>query len=103
MAVIRLNPEKSVSILNMLKDLGITILIDDFGTGYSSLSYIKSLPLDTLKIDKSFVSDMIEDRDDVAIVRAIITMASQLGLPVWTTLAGQRRRGRCYSATVLQL
>lgn len=74
--------EKSTEILNELKQWGIHISIDDFGTGYSSLSYLKKIPLDTLKIDQSFVRDLMEDSDDAAIVSAIIAMAKSLRLNV---------------------
>lgn len=70
--------EKSNKILNELKRWGIHISIDDFGTGYSSLSYLKKFPLDTLKIDQSFVRDLMQDPDDAAIVSAIIAMARSL-------------------------
>lgn len=74
--------EKSSEILNELKSRGIKISIDDFGTGYSSLSYLKKFPLDTLKIDQSFVRDVMDDPDDAAIVSAIVAMARSLRLNV---------------------
>ncbi len=66
--------------LYQLRDMGITIAIDDFGTGYSSLSYLKQLPLDHVKIDRSFVDGLPDDQDDVVIVQAILAMTQRLGI-----------------------
>lgn len=76
------NAESAVQTLGALKAMGIKIAIDDFGTGYSSLGYLKRLPIDTLKIDRSFVSDLTTDPDDAALVMAIITLAHNLSLKV---------------------
>ncbi len=76
------NPEKTIEMLESMKKLGATVSMDDFGTGYSSLSFLARLPLDNLKVDRAFVMNLPEDRDAMALVRAIITMAQQLGLSV---------------------
>nr|WP_051481703.1 EAL domain-containing protein [Paraburkholderia nodosa] len=76
------NAEEAVSMLNELHALGIGIAIDDFGTGYSSLSYLKRLPVDRLKIDRSFVADIGTSSDDETITAAIIALAHELQLQV---------------------
>jgi EAL domain-containing protein (putative c-di-GMP-specific phosphodiesterase class I) len=76
------NPELTLRTLRELKDMGIHISIDDFGTGYSSLSYLKKFPIDTLKIDRSFVSDIQTDPNDAAIVLATIALAHTMHLKV---------------------
>ncbi|MDT4937313.1 MAG: hypothetical protein QOG80_984, partial [Pseudonocardiales bacterium] len=74
--------EYAMRVLNRLSAMGLTLAIDDFGTGYSSLSYLKRLPVNEVKIDKSFVLNMQEDENDAVIVRSIIDLARNLGLRV---------------------
>lgn len=76
------NAEAAIETLRELKKMGIKIAIDDFGTGYSSLGYLKRLPIDILKIDRSFVCDVATDADDAALVMAIISLAHNLSLMV---------------------
>jgi EAL domain-containing protein (putative c-di-GMP-specific phosphodiesterase class I) len=76
------DPTSSAGILSRLSAMGISISIDDFGTGYSSLSYLKRLPVDEIKIDRSFVTSMASDEDDAVIVRSIIELGRTLGLRV---------------------
>ena len=74
--------DHAVEVLKQIKALGIAIIIDDFGTGYSSLNYLKRMPLDMLKIDKSFISDIPNNQDDMEIAAAVIAMAHKLNLKV---------------------
>jgi diguanylate cyclase (GGDEF)-like protein/PAS domain S-box-containing protein len=76
------NADEAVKILHGLSSMGVRLAIDDFGTGYSSLSYLKSFPINTLKIDQTFVRDVTTDADDAAIAKAIIAMAHSLKLNV---------------------
>jgi diguanylate cyclase (GGDEF)-like protein/PAS domain S-box-containing protein len=88
------NNEASLLMLHQLRDLGIRIALDDFGTGYSSLSYLRSFPFDRIKIDRSFVADLLHGSEAVAIVHAILSLASSLNMQ--TTAEGvesARQRG----------
>jgi diguanylate cyclase (GGDEF)-like protein/PAS domain S-box-containing protein len=81
-SVLMQNDQASMSNLDALQRLRIRIAIDDFGTGYSSLSYLKRFPVDTLKIDRSFIHDVINNRDDKTIIKAIIAMARSLQVDI---------------------
>lgn len=78
------NEKSSIQILNHLKNEGIKLSIDDFGTGYSSMAYLKQMPIDSLKIDRVFVKDLPDDKNDLALTTAMVSMAKSLGL---TTIA----------------
>jgi diguanylate cyclase (GGDEF)-like protein len=79
---IMVDPDRSLEILNHIHQNGVNLSIDDFGTGYSSLSYLKKLPVSELKIDKSFVTDMLHSESDATIVNATIQLGHNLGLKV---------------------
>jgi len=87
--------EAVVDLLRQLKELGVSLSLDDFGTGYSSLSYLKRFPVDTVKIDRSFVSELSTNVDDESIVTAIIATAHSLAIRVvaegWKAKAGSPR------------
>ena len=74
--------QRVLDTFSRIQKLGVRLVFDDFGTGYASLSYLKKLPLDGLKIDRSFVRDLLTDSDDAAIVRSTIGLSKQLGLSV---------------------
>jgi EAL domain-containing protein (putative c-di-GMP-specific phosphodiesterase class I) len=76
------DPQRALPVLRRLSDLGVTLAVDDFGTGYSSLAYLRQLPVDEVKIDKSFVFGMGTDLGDLAVVRSIVELGHSLGLTV---------------------
>ncbi|RTL36901.1 MAG: EAL domain-containing protein, partial [Rhodocyclaceae bacterium] len=94
-------PEEAAQTLQALKELGVTVAIDDFGTGYSSLAYLRRLPIDVLKIDRSFVGEADLDEHGVAIIHTILALARTLGLAVVAegveteSQADLLRRGGC--------
>ncbi|WP_372963943.1 EAL domain-containing protein [Marinobacter sp.] len=91
------NTIETADILKQLDQAGIRLSVDDFGTGYSALSYLKSYPFDTLKIDKSFIQDVVNETDDASLVRAIINMAHSLGLRV--IAEGVEEEAQCHFLT----
>jgi EAL domain-containing protein (putative c-di-GMP-specific phosphodiesterase class I) len=76
------NPGKAVKLLSEMRDMGISIAIDDFGIGYSSLSQLKRFPINTIKVDRSFIKDLMNNKEDAAITGAIIAMGRTLNLNV---------------------
>ena len=81
-SAIMADPEQAMDILTKLNDMGVLLSVDDFGTGYSSLAYLKKLPVNEIKIDKSFVMDMTRDSNDSAIVHSIVDLAHNMSLKV---------------------
>src|SRR4029434_4040714 len=81
-SVVMENAEIATSMLSQLRTLGVQLSIDDFGTGYSSLSYLHRFPVNTLKIDRSFISRMSAGDENTEIVRTIMTLANNLGMDV---------------------
>jgi diguanylate cyclase (GGDEF)-like protein/PAS domain S-box-containing protein len=81
-SMVMANPEQSIATLNGFSNLGVQIAVDDFGTGYSSLAYLKRLPIDKIKIDKTFVRDLGSDAEDTAITHSIIALSQALNLTV---------------------
>jgi EAL domain-containing protein (putative c-di-GMP-specific phosphodiesterase class I) len=76
------NVSRAIKVLDAIQSRGIRLAIDDFGTGYSSMSLMKQLPIDTIKIDRSFVRDLPDDTEDRAIAQAIISMGKALGMTI---------------------
>jgi predicted signal transduction protein with EAL and GGDEF domain len=81
-SMVIVNPERAIRLLRELKLLGVRLAIDDFGTGYSSLAQLKNYPIDTLKVDRSFIQDIPNNEDDKTMTKAIISMGKSLGLTV---------------------
>lgn len=81
-SAVMLDPEESVTILEQLSRMGVLVSVDDFGTGYSSMSYLRRFPIDKLKIDRGFISEVMTRSDDASIVRAIVSLAHSLRLKV---------------------
>jgi EAL domain-containing protein (putative c-di-GMP-specific phosphodiesterase class I) len=76
------DPDRALQVMSRLADIGVKLSIDDFGTGYSSLSHLKKMPVSEIKIDRSFVMDMMQNSNDAAIVQAVVSLAHNLGLEV---------------------
>ena len=81
-SVVMENIDTATEMLKQLRALGVQLSIDDFGTGYSSLSYLHRFPIDTLKIDRSFVTQMVDNNENIEIVRTIVMLAQNLGMDV---------------------
>ncbi len=89
-SVLLSNSDATLAMLHQLRALGVRICMDDFGTGYSSLSYLRSFPFDKIKIDRSFVHDLLSNKDSVAIIRAVVGLGRSLGMA--TTAEGIETR-----------
>lgn len=98
-SVVVSDPERAVSVMQALRDLKVHLAMDDFGTGYSNLAFLQRLPIDVLKIDQSFVTRMLEDRDKIAIIRAILSLATALGME--TTAEGIESLELCNTLAAL--
>jgi len=94
------DPEASLEAMKVFRSMNIHLVIDDFGTGYSSLGYLKRFPVDTLKIDKSFVDGLGKDPESSAIVSAVISLARSLGMRV--TAEGIETREQMLQLQVLK-
>jgi EAL domain-containing protein (putative c-di-GMP-specific phosphodiesterase class I) len=81
-SMVMLNVERAIKVLDAIRSRGVRLAIDDFGTGYSSMSMMKRFPIDTIKIDRSFVRDLPQNSEDKAIAEAIIAMGKALGLTI---------------------
>jgi EAL domain-containing protein (putative c-di-GMP-specific phosphodiesterase class I) len=87
--------ERNVAILNQLRELGVRISMDDFGTGYSSIGYLRSFPFDKIKIDQSFVRDLLVDEGSLAIVRAIASLGVSFGMTTTAEGVETEEQMRC--------
>lgn len=87
--------ETNLATLHRLRALGVSISMDDFGTGYSGMSYLRAFPFDKIKIDRSFVSELAEDGDCVAIVRAITRLGSSLGIRTTAEVSKRKNNSNC--------
>jgi EAL domain-containing protein (putative c-di-GMP-specific phosphodiesterase class I) len=81
-SAVMIDPEESIAILEKLSTMGVLVSVDDFGTGYSSMSYLRRFPIDKLKIDRGFISEVMSRQEDASIVRAIVSLAHSLKLKV---------------------
>jgi EAL domain-containing protein (putative c-di-GMP-specific phosphodiesterase class I) len=89
---VMVNPDKAIAVLNTLRTMGVSVAIDDFGIGYSSLAYLKNFPIHTVKIDRSFVRGVPDNRGDAAITKAIISLAHSLECSVIAEGAETRKQ-----------